>query len=134
MFFSGIFRNFFGIEFSVIHATNTGAAWGMFRNFQIPLLILRMILVIGLLVYLMFWNSQKSWRIPLTLITVGAIGNIIDAFLYGHVIDMFNFVLWGYDYPVFNVADSAIFIGVFMIAISGLIGDFKEHKAIDSGR
>ena len=43
------------------------------------------------------------------------IGNVLDFFLYRHVIDIIHFVFWGYDYPVFNVADSLIFIGTFLI-------------------
>jgi signal peptidase II len=107
----GLFKNFLGIEASISYATNKGAAWGLFAHYQDWLILLRVGLVIALSVYF-FLNRQRAWNIPLALILAGALGNILDYFLYGHVIDMFHFVLWGYDFPVFNIADSSIFIGI----------------------
>lgn len=112
-----VFKNFFGIEFSIIHATNRGAAWGILADYQIYLLFFRIFLILGLLTYVIFFNKRSNWGIPLALITAGACGNVLDYFLYGHVVDMFHFIFWGYDYPVFNIADSAIFIGIFWLLI-----------------
>ncbi len=111
----GVFRNLVGIEFSINHMTNTGAAWGFFGNFQLFLIILRIFLIVGLCIYLFYFNHQSAWQLPLVLIISGALGNVIDFFVYGHVVDMFHFVFWGYDFPVFNVADSAITIGIFSL-------------------
>jgi signal peptidase II len=108
----GIFQNFMGVEFSINHMTNSGAAWGMLGNYQLPLIILRVGLIISLCIYFFRFNDHSSWRFPMVLIIVGAIGNVLDFFIYGHVVDMFHFVLWGYDFPVFNLADSAITIGI----------------------
>jgi signal peptidase II len=108
----GIFKNFMGIEFSIIHATNLGAAWGVLAGLQGYLLLFRIVLAASLLVYVLFFNKEKMRQLPLALIIAGAIGNITDYFLYGHVVDMFHFVFWGYNYPIFNVADSAICVGV----------------------
>jgi len=113
-----VFKNFFGIEFSIVHAINKGAAWGLFSDFQFYLICLRIILIVCLIIYLFFYNKNAILITPLTLITVGALGNILDYFLYGHVIDMFHFVLWGYNFPVFNVADSSICIGIFSLLIT----------------
>lgn len=117
-----VFKDFFGVEFSISHATNTGAAWGAFGNYQIPLLILRLILIIGLIAYLFLYNKRMVRVAPLALIIAGAIGNVFDFFLYGHVIDMFHFVLRGYDFPVFNVADCAISIGIGLFFVNSLLG------------
>lgn len=108
----GVFRHFGGIEFSINHMTNTGAAWGVLDSYQLPLIILRIGLIIGLCIYLFYINRYFSRQLPLILIIVGAMGNVLDFFIYGHVIDMFHFILWGYDFPVFNLADSAISIGI----------------------
>lgn len=113
----GVFKDFLGIEFSISHQINFGAAWGMLANLQVPLLYFRILLVIGLFVYTLFISKQRNRSIPLTLILSGALGNIIDYFLYGHVVDMLHFVLWGYDFPVFNIADSAIFIGIVWLLL-----------------
>ncbi len=114
----GVFKNFFGIEFSLTHQINSGAAWGLFSQYQVPLLYFRIFLIASLLIYSIWFNPYKNWRIPFALIIAGALGNICDYYLYGHVIDMFHFVLWGYDCPIFNVADSAIFIGVVGLGLA----------------
>lgn len=120
----GVFKNFAGIEFSINYMTNTGAAWGVLGNYQTLLMILRIVLILGLFVYLFYYNSHSSWQIPLVLIIAGALGNVIDFFIYGHVVDMLHFVLWGYDFPVFNLADSSISIG---IASLFLLSFFESH-------
>lgn len=114
----GVFKDFMGIEFSITHQINHGAAWGVLSNYQLPLLYFRIALVVTLFLYALFFNKNRGWSIPLALIISGAAGNILDYFLYGHVVDMFHFVLWGYDFPVFNVADSAIFLGIASLIIA----------------
>lgn len=80
-------------------------------------------LIAGLCVYLFCFNRDSSWQIPLILIIAGAVGNVADFFLYGHVVDMLHFVFWGYDFPIFNVADSAISIGIGLLFV---ISWFKD--------
>lgn len=108
----GVFQNIGGIEFSINHITNAGAAWGIMGNHPLPLIILRILLIAALSLYLIYFNHRRSWQIPLVLIIAGAIGNVFDFFIYGHVVDMLHFVIWGYDFPIFNLADSAISIGI----------------------
>ncbi len=112
-----LISNFFGIGFSLTYAINYGAAWGLFSSYQTPLFLLRIVFILCLSVYLIVGNVKKSWYIPLTLILAGALGNIIDTFIYGHVVDMFHFTFFGYNYPVFNIADSAITIGICWILL-----------------
>src|ERR1700733_9733117 len=108
-----IFENVGGIEFSIVHTVNSGAAWGVLSEFQFYLLLFRIFLILGIGVFLLFFNQRPILSVSLSPVMAGAIGNVLDFFIYGHVIDMFHFVFWGYDYPVFNVADSAICIGIF---------------------
>src|SRR4051812_27878400 len=68
----GVFKNFWGVEFSIIHEINKGAAWGIFHDFQIPLLILRICLILGMTAYLLFYNKRSQWVLPLVLVTAGA--------------------------------------------------------------
>jgi signal peptidase II len=119
----GIFKNLLGIEFSLNHQINHGAAWGTLANYQLPLLYLRILLVTALIIYTLFINKHPERNIPIILIITGAIGNILDYFIYGHVVDMLHFVFWGYDFPVFNLADSAIFIGISSL----IVLSFLEH-------
>lgn len=123
-----VFQDFLGISFSINHAINKGAAWGAFANFQIYLLVLRCFLIAGMIGYLAFFNRKPNWTIPFSIIIAGALGNVLDYFIYGHVIDMLHFVFWGYDYPIFNVADSAIFIGISWLLISSWFDDGKKTK------
>jgi signal peptidase II len=116
----GVFQHLGGIDFSISHATNKGAAWGMLPEYQMPLLLFRIFFISSLLIYTLFFNKSPEKTIPFSLIIAGAFGNILDTFMYGHVIDMFFFVPFGYHYPVFNVADSAIFIGVIWLMFTPL--------------
>lgn len=124
----GIFKNFLGIEFSLSHQINHGAAWGVLADYQMPLLYLRMALIAFLLIYVLFFNKQPERNIPFALIIAGAAGNVVDYFLYGHVVDMLHFVLWGYDFPIFNLADSAIFIGVACLLALSLMESCSSPK------
>ena len=106
-----IWKNFCGIDFYIQHVTNTGGAWGMLASFQKPLLIVRVFLIVALVLYL--WRVSPPFKksLLLSLILTGATGNVIDSFLYGHVIDMFHFIFWGRSYGIFNFADGMIFLG-----------------------
>lgn len=128
----GIFRDFLGIEFSISHLTNHGAAWGVLADFQVYLLGLRIVLIAGMAWYALFINKNEGWILPLSLIVAGAVGNVLDYFVYGHVVDMLKFVFWGYEYPVFNLADSAVFLGVVWIALLSLLSN--EHPTAMCGK
>ncbi len=108
----GVFQDLFGVDFAIALAINRGAAWGVFADFQGLLLFVRMAVILGMILYLFFFNKDSKVEAPFVLIISGAIGNVIDFFLYGYVIDFLHFNFWGYHFPVFNVADSAITIGV----------------------
>lgn len=122
-----VFHNWGGIEFSISHLTNKGAAWGALSGYQDALVAVRIVLIAGLIAYTIARGKNLSRRIPLVLIIAGAIGNVIDYYAYGHVVDMLHFVLWGYEFPVFNIADSAVTIGVFWLSILTMV-EQREDK------
>ncbi len=111
----GVFSDFFGIQLSINYVANTGALWGLFPDFQIYLVIVRLIVIGSMIIYAFFYNKNHKVYLPLVVIISGAIGNVMDVFLYGHVVDMVNFSFWGYNYPVFNVADSCICVGALWL-------------------
>ena len=114
-----IFRDFLGIDFCINHVFNHGAAWGLFSSMKELLLAVRIGVILGLICYVIFSSKSERYHFPLSLIVAGAIGNVVDYFIYGHVVDMFHFIFWGYSFAVFNIADSAIFCGiVWMILLS----------------
>lgn len=97
-----------GVTFSLNYVFNTGAAWGIFSGHQGILFTVRTLIIAGLLFFV-------PKRFPVWLIITGAIGNAIDYCLYGHVIDFFHFTFWGYSFPIFNIADSCITVGVLLL-------------------
>lgn len=124
----GIFRGWHGIDFSIVHVINRGAAWGAFSSMQEYLLYARIAIIGGLLTYLFFVSASVYRKFCLTLIATGAIGNVADYFIYGHVVDMFYFNFWGYSYPVFNLADSFIFMGICLLLKEPLVGKLSQSK------
>ena len=112
-----VFSDFFGIRAEISYAINQGAAWGIFSEFPELLVAFRLVLITCLLFYLLVFNTHASWQVPLTLIIAGALGNVVDYYLYGYVIDMIQMTFWGYCYPVFNIADSAIFSGAVWLIV-----------------
>jgi signal peptidase II len=105
----------FGIDVSLTYTTNLGAAWGLFNSMPYALLTVRILFIALLVWYLFVGPPLPLLRIPLTLLFFGAIGNVLDFFVYGHVIDMVHCCFFGYDYPVFNVADMTITVSVGVI-------------------
>lgn len=100
-----------GISFALESVYNRGGAWGILADYSLPLLLFRMAMVVAIFGYLAFFNQSRKLAFPLLLIVTGAIGNIVDCFVYGHVVDMLHFTFRGRSYGIFNVADSYIFVG-----------------------
>ena len=122
-----VFHDWQGIDFSINFATNTGAAWSLLAGYQELLVYLRIAIVVGIAVYLLFVKNSPFRQVAYTFILVGAIGNILDHFLYGYVVDLFYFIFWGYSYPIFNVADSAIFCGVALLLVQSFFRKNSLH-------
>jgi signal peptidase II len=112
--------------FNLTHVRNKGAAFGILSSlpefwrsaFFITVTIIAVIAVSALIV-------KASERIPVyafSLIAGGAVGNVIDRIRYGEVVDFIQWYVRSYYWPSFNVADSAISIGVALLAIEMLFG------------
>jgi signal peptidase II len=110
-----VFTNFFGVDFFITLTANKGAAWGLLSDFPQILVVIRIGIIAALLGYLFFIHHDWAFDFPLMLIITGAIGNILDTFLYGFVVDFLFFRLWGYNFPVFNIADVLISVGVLIL-------------------
>ena len=102
--------------FVLVHVTNTGAAFGSFRNnngFFIAISCLALVIVT---VLLLRREPRDPWRrVALALLLAGVLGNLTDRLLHGHVIDFLLFDLhlpFAHPWPAFNVADSCICIAV----------------------
>lgn len=111
--------------FNLVLAYNRGAAFSFLSNeggWQRYLFTAIGIGAVGFIIYLLRRHAgQRLFCWALALIMGGAVGNVIDRLLYGHVIDFLDFHLagWGH-FPAFNVADSAITLGAILFIIDEL--------------
>ena len=102
-------------KLTMVH--NTGGAFGLFSNNSIVLAIIGVFFT-GLFIYVIEKNKlSKLEELSCGLILSGIVGNILDRVIRGYVIDFFDFNIFGYDYPVFNIADICIVIGVILMII-----------------
>ena len=103
--------------FSFLFVKNYGAAFGLFGGNVLLLIAITCALICYLIYDIKIHINDKLNVICSSLILSGAIGNLIDRIIYGYVIDFLDFNIFGYDYPIFNLADSFIFVGVMLIII-----------------
>lgn len=121
------------IHLTLVH--NRGAAFGVFRDLPDPWRIILFsiisVLALGVLCHMFIKRPEKSRLIPLSiaLIAGGALGNFIDRFRYGYVIDFIDTYPFGYHFPTFNLADSCITIGVTLMMIQLLFLEQKHNHA-----
>lgn len=104
--------NLLGVTFSLNTVGNTGAAWSLFQQHAGFLFGVRLALIAGLILYLLLFNKDKKSQLPLWLIVTGAVGNAVDYWVHGFVVDFFHFCFWGASFPIFNLADSYITLGI----------------------
>lgn len=110
---------------------NEGAAWGILQGKMLFFYVVTLI-VIGVVI---LWirrldvKKEKLLVIALSLILGGAIGNFIDRVMYQHVVDFIDTYIFGYDFPIFNIADSALCIGVFLMAVDAFLDVKRDPKS-----
>ena len=123
--------------FSWTLAYNTGAAFSFLANaggWQKWFFTVLAFGISGLMAWMLSRTPRNDWKqaLPLALVVGGAIGNVIDRLVHGHVVD---FIQWHwkdvYYYPSFNIADSAIVCGAIALLLMGLFGD--RGKAAGKG-
>jgi signal peptidase II len=102
----------------LVNVKNVGAAFGLFTSMGNTFFIIITLLAITLIVFLTI--REKEGFVGLTLILSGAVGNLIDRAFLGYVRDFIDFHAGGYHWPAFNVADSALTIGVAILLLGSL--------------
>lgn len=115
--------------FHIIHVYNKGAAWGMFAGYAYVLALLGVVALAAIF----YFRKQLELHRPFVqvifgLLIGGIIGNMIDRFAYGHVVDFLDFHFGNYRYPTFNIADCGITVGVALYVILTLVEGWKEKK------
>lgn len=120
--------------FSLVNVTNTGAAFGSFRNNNAFFIVLSCIALVFVLALLLRRRSPDALRdISLALLLAGVMGNLTDRFIHGHVIDFLLFDLHiplAHPWPAFNVADSCICIAVGCF----ILHSFKHSRKVKAAQ
>jgi len=120
--------------FNLVYVTNKGAAFSMLASVESPLRHYFFVTVnsaafLGLSIAAWKMKSQHVlYRVSFALIAAGAVGNLIDRFRFGAVVDFLDFHVGDYHWPAFNVADSSICVGVAVLFVLNIIEIGKEKR------
>lgn len=108
---------------------NQGAAWGILQG---KMWLFYIVTVVVLVILFMFFKNegygQPAIQLGLSLLIAGSIGNFIDRLFRGEVVDFIDTYIFSYNFPIFNVADAALTIGVIVLIIV-ILFEGKEEKA-----
>ena len=120
-----VIKNFF----SITYVQNTGAAWSILEG---SMIFFYFITIIAVVCMLAFYKSSdcdeiSAWGVALML--GGTIGNFLDRLRLQYVVDFLDFIIFGYDFPVFNVADIALCVGVGVIILSFILEGVRKNEA-----
>ncbi|MBP3886647.1 MAG: signal peptidase II [Cellulosilyticum sp.] len=117
--------------FHLHYISNYGAAWGMLSGKQTFLIMFTSIIIIGMIYYMtkLPHNKEGFWtKVALVMIMSGAIGNLIDRVTLGYVRDFLYFIL--IDFPIFNIADILVVVGVGVLMLAMFLGDAEGNKEV----
>ena len=115
--------------FRLLYVRNTGAAWSLFAGSGMTFFYVITIVALIVLFYRACEERDVWNRIALALMMSGALGNLIDRLCFQYVRDFLSFNFFGYEFPVFNIADCALCIGVFLIVGKMVLEEFGViHK------
>jgi len=107
---------------------NKGAAWGMLQN---KMLFFYAVTVVALIIFIYLLQTtpllNKFTILGLGLMIGGKIGNFIDRLFYKEVVDFIDVYIGSYDFPIFNIADSALVIGIGLVLLDAFF-DYKKEK------
>lgn len=116
--------------FNIVYVLNKGVSFGMFSNLENSYVIFSFVQssIILILFFWLFFNQKKYTSIALGLVIGGAFGNVIDRIQNGGVTDFLDFYIDSYHWPAFNIADSFVFIGVFLLVFEDIFLKNKIKK------
>ncbi|MBR1733884.1 MAG: signal peptidase II [Alphaproteobacteria bacterium] len=111
--------------FNIILVQNRGVTFGLFEDTIPPVILSLLALFIIAFLIVFMLKQQPYYRLPISVIIGGAIGNIFDRIRFGAVTDFLDFHLYQYHWPAFNIADTAIVLGTFSLLIISYIEEKK---------
>lgn len=111
--------------FSITYAQNTGAAWSLLEG---KMWFFYVVTCIVLVIMVFYFRTLKEYqflsKIGVALIVSGALGNFIDRLRLGYVVDFLDFIIFGYDFPVFNIADTCLCIGIAFVILDEFMNEY----------
>lgn len=118
---------------NLVHVYNKGAAWSFLAQHEVLARWLFSSLAVAASIFIVYLMKKEAhttrMRLGLTLILAGAIGNLIDRVLLGHVVDFIDFYWGTWHFPAFNVADIAITLGAFTLIWDSFVTGNKPTDA-----
>ncbi len=114
--------------FYITHVHNNGAAWSILEDQRILLLIIPVIVLFLINKSMNHEELTKLENISYGMIIGGIVGNLFDRVCFGYVIDFLDFKLFGYNYPVFNLADTFIVVGIIIMIIITIRKELHERN------
>lgn len=120
-----IFEKFF----YVTKTYNDGVSFSMLSGHKNLIILIALLIMVFLFLYMQKFKESKKNILAFSLVYGGLFGNLIDRVIYGYVIDFLDFYIFGYNYPVFNLADTFIFIGVCILIYAVYLGEDNDNSS-----
>ena len=108
---------------------NTGGAWSILKNHSYIFIIVSIIALMILVKYMFSFKKNTRNTIAFACLFSGVVSNLADRLFLGYVRDFLDFKIFGYDYPIFNIADIAIVVGVILLIIAIIKGEDRVEKS-----
>ena len=118
--------------FELTYLQNTGAGFSIFEGYGKPFFAVLTVIAMAVMLWAYIKAKRPGLQMSLALIFAGALGNFIDRMALGYVVDFFHFYIFGWSFPVFNIADICIALGFVFLVIDMLREEHEQRKALEA--
>lgn len=118
--------------FELTYLQNTGAGFSIFEGYGKPFFAVLTVIAMAVMLWAYIKAKRPGLQMSLALIFAGALGNFIDRMALGYVVDFFHFYIFGWSFPVFNIADICITLGFVFLVIDRLREEHEQRKALEA--